>query len=108
MPPFRGLLSTQFRIIHIKFPDLWLNQVNRIGLRLVCFQPRLVSSPCKKRCQAATPVMDKENVAALKTDLKNQSDFGADNFCMQNFYATEAALRTVSLNCNAIAIPNTK
>lgn len=52
--------------------------------------------------------MEKENVAALKTDLKNQSDFRADNFCMQNFYATEAALRTVCLNCNAIAIPNTK
>lgn len=31
-------------------------------------------------------------------------DFGADNFCMQDFYATEAALRTVMLSYNLMAL----
>ena len=31
-------------------------------------------------------------------------DFGADNFCMQNFYATEAALRTVMISYNLMAL----
>lgn len=31
-------------------------------------------------------------------------DFGADNFCMQDFYATEAALRTVMLGYNLMAL----
>jgi hypothetical protein len=31
-------------------------------------------------------------------------DFGADNFCMQDFYATEAALRTVMLSYNLMAV----
>jgi hypothetical protein len=31
-------------------------------------------------------------------------DFGADNFCMQNFYATEAALRSVMISYNLMAL----
>ena len=31
-------------------------------------------------------------------------DFGSDNFCMQDFYATEAALRTVMINYNLMAL----
>lgn len=31
-------------------------------------------------------------------------DFGADNFCMQDFYATEAALRSVMIGYNLMAI----
>jgi hypothetical protein len=31
-------------------------------------------------------------------------DFGADNFCMQDFYATEAALRSVVVGYNLMAI----
>jgi IS4 transposase len=31
-------------------------------------------------------------------------DFGADNFCMQDFYATEAALRTVMVSYNLMAL----
>jgi len=31
-------------------------------------------------------------------------DFGADNFCMQDFYATEAALRSVMLSYNLMAL----
>lgn len=31
-------------------------------------------------------------------------DFGADNFCMQDFYATEAALRTVMISYNLMAL----
>jgi hypothetical protein len=31
-------------------------------------------------------------------------DFGADNFCMQDFYATEAALRTVMIGYNLMAL----
>jgi len=31
-------------------------------------------------------------------------DFGADNFCMQDFYATEAALRSVMVGYNLMAI----
>lgn len=31
-------------------------------------------------------------------------DFGADSFCMQDFYATEAALRTVMLSYNLMAL----
>jgi len=31
-------------------------------------------------------------------------DFGADNFCMQDFYATESALRTVMVSYNLMAL----
>jgi IS4 transposase len=31
-------------------------------------------------------------------------DFRVDNFCMQNFYATEAALRTVMISYNLMAL----
>jgi hypothetical protein len=31
-------------------------------------------------------------------------DFGADNFCMQDFYSTEAALRTVMISYNVMAL----
>ncbi len=31
-------------------------------------------------------------------------DFGADNFCIQEFYATEAALRAVMMGCNLMAL----
>ena len=31
-------------------------------------------------------------------------DFGSDNFCMQDFYATEAALRTVMISYNLMAL----
>ena len=31
-------------------------------------------------------------------------DFGADNFCMQDFYATESALRTVMMSYNLISL----
>ncbi len=31
-------------------------------------------------------------------------DFGADDFCMQNFYATEAALQTVMVSYNWMAL----
>jgi hypothetical protein len=31
-------------------------------------------------------------------------DFGADNFCMHDFYATEAALRTVMMGYNLMAL----
>lgn len=35
---------------------------------------------------------------------EHEYDFGLDNFCIQDFYATEAALRTVMLGYNLMAL----
>jgi len=41
----------------------------------------------------------------LKIRIKElEYDFGADNFCMQDFYSTEAALRTVMISYNVMAL----